>query len=58
MDSWQARVGTSAGVESYPTFTGGFTGSGPIQLVCSAGNGHPLRVDGGSMTAVKVGSLN
>ena len=58
IDSWVARVGEVAGVESYLTLTGGFTGTGPIMLTCRAANGHPLEVDSAAMTAITVGTLN
>lgn len=58
IDSPTARVETIAGIESFLTFQGGYTGSGPITLHCSAGNNHPLNAISGSLTAIKVGSLN
>jgi hypothetical protein len=60
VDAPTARVGELADVESYLTYDGGFTSDTPSQvmLVCSAGNGHPLTALSGSMTAIKVGSLN
>jgi hypothetical protein len=57
-DDQTPRVGTTAGVESYLTWTGAATVDGPITFGCRAGNGHPLQVLTGSMTAVKVDTLN
>jgi len=57
IDDYQARVGTDAGVESYLTYTGGFSGVGPIRFQCNAGNNHPLTAVTGSLTAVRVDAL-
>ena len=53
-----ARVGMTSNVESYFPLNGGFTGAGPIELNCSAGNSHPLLALSGSMVAINVGALN
>jgi hypothetical protein len=58
IDTWTARVGSATGVESYLPFDGGYTGAGPIFLVCSAGNQRPLQALSGSLVATKVGGLN
>lgn len=57
IDSPTARVGVTPGVESYLTFTGVFTGEGPIKLTCSAGNHHPLRAESGAISVVRVDAI-
>jgi len=58
IDNYSARVGAAVGVESYPTFQGGYAGAGPIFLQCSAGNARPLQALSGSLVATQVGGLN
>ena len=57
IDNPTARPSATAGVESYLTFMGTFTGAGAITLTCGAGNSHPLRVNSVAMTAIRVGAI-
>lgn len=52
------RVGETNDVENYLTYEGGYSGAGPITLVCRSANSHTLTALSGSMVAIKVGALN
>jgi len=57
MDAHVARVGQYPDEEEYLTYSGGFTGEGPIVFRCYAANNHPLTAQSGVMTAVRVETL-
>jgi hypothetical protein len=52
------RVGETNAVENYLTYEGGYSGAGPITLVCRSANVHTLTALSGSMVAIAVGGLN
>jgi hypothetical protein len=52
------RVGETNVVENYLTYEGGYSGAGPITLVCRSANVHTLTALSGSMVAIAVGGLN
>jgi hypothetical protein len=52
------RVGQTNDAENYLTYAGGYSGAGPITLVCRSANVHTLTALSGSMVAIAVGALN
>ena len=58
VDSISARVGQTAGVESFLTLLGTIDANGsPLVLRCRAANEHPLQVVSGSMSAIALGAV-
>jgi len=58
IDSPIYRVGETNAAENYLTYEGGYSGAGPITLVCRSANVHTLTALSGSMVAILVGALN